>query len=365
MLFLSFTALSSRASAQEAKTAEEEDQQVTEKIEATPLGEPAESAPASKEEDRDAKQDEEIAALKKSRDELQQALEAEREERLDQESEVQVENMEEEQNRLKIFGFVDVQWYMYLFPDDATQKNSKLDNNSFAVGHWNLYLDKKLGDSFRTMGEVRFAFQPYGEQISSGADQSDFERANTEAIDWVDAYYWDWGGISIQRVWIEYKPNDYFGIRAGHYLTPFGVWNVDHGPTVVIPAHRPFIITSQLMPDAQTGLYAYGRLFPSDSTFIDYGLTVSNGRGPVQKLYDLDDHKALGLNLGFSYRGPVSLSFGTYLFWGKTTDTAEVQSIDLVINAVDISDEVVYQYYEKTMSFYLKFEVAGLLLQGE
>jgi hypothetical protein len=34
----------------------------------------------------------------------------------------------------------------------------------------------------------------------------------------------------------------------------------------------------------------------------------------VQKLFDLDQNKALGLNLAFSYDGPVSLSVGTYLF---------------------------------------------------
>lgn len=319
------------------------------------------------------------AAEQAEKEALQKRLEAvesnpseggntELEERVDSLETSQIEQMQEEERKLKIFGFADVQWYKFWYKKDSAYTNSLNDNNSFAVAHWNLFMEKRLSEQFRVLGEVRFLFQPYGEELSVDSELwgTEWERANVKATDWVDAYYFEWGGISIERFWIEYHPNDYFGVKAGMYLTPYGVWNVDHGSTVVIPAHRPFISTARLLPESQTGLYLYGRAFPSDKTAIDYGLTLSNGRGPTTKLYDLDESKALGGLLTFSYDGPVvALSFGTYLFIGESTDITRGNGFDAATGQSTNYINTVYNYIEKSMSFYLKFEAAGFLLQSE
>ena len=294
------------------------------------------------------------------------------EERLEMLEEANFERIQEEEYALKIYGFADVQWYKFFYKDNTKFDGYLNDNNTFGVGHWNLYLEKRLSESFRFLGEVRFLFQPYGEETSFDADGTMFggtvttyERANTRATDWVDAYYFDWGGISIQRLWVEYKYSDMFGVRVGNFLTPYGLWNVDHGSTVVIPAHRPFLITAQLLPESQTGLDFFGRFFPSDTTSIDYALTVTNGRGKTAKLYDLDENKAVGLNLGFSYDGPVRLSLGTYLFLGEFTEVSKGYVVDPLTYVTEYQTNITENYIEKTMSFNLKLEWEGLLLQGE
>lgn len=280
-----------------------------------------------------------------------------------------LEKMEEEKFALKIYGFGDVQWYKYILDDNAFYKPLWNDKNSFTVGHWHLYLEKSLTDKFRFLGEVRFLFQPYGDHTDLSGYQAyegetEFEWVDTQTQDAVDFYNFDWGGIAIQQFWIEYKYNDKIGVRVGNYLTPWGVWNVDHASTVVIPGHRPFIITSQILPESQTGLNVFGRFFLPASISLEYALTLSNGRGPTARVYDLDENKAAGLSLSFFYTGPVSLSFGTYLYIGEYTDVEKLINPNLgSIYEFDI--DVTENYIEKSMAFHLKLEWKGLLLQGE
>jgi hypothetical protein len=285
-------------------------------------------------------------------------------ERLDVQEEEALKRIEGEHKKLKIYGFLDVQWYRFVLPKNSFYDGFVNDNNTFMVGRWNMFVERYLGDHFRVLGEVRFLFQPYGEVLSYGNPMgAEYERMNTAATDWADAYYFDWGGISIERAWVEYKLNDHFGAKVGHFLTPFGLWNEDHAFTVVIPARRPFLITSRMLPESQTGLYFYGRAFPSDTMLIDYGLTLTNGRGPAAEFYDLDENKAVGLKLRFAYDGPVKLELGTYLIMGDYTDMAS--SIVTYVPIVDYQFDKTLWYSEKAMSVHLKFEWQGLLLQGE
>jgi hypothetical protein len=325
-----------------------------------------------------ADSDEQIAALNRQVETLNQRVETlekekerldEVEARMDNLDLAEIEKIAEKERELKVYGFLSVLWEKHIFPKNSTQKGLVNDKHYFSVARWNMYLEKKLTDSFRFLSEVRFLFQPYGEDYwsynSSGPmGETEFERADTRATDLFDAYNFDWGGIAIERAWIEYNPIDYFGVRAGMFLTPYGLWNEDHSPTVRIPTHRPFYITAALLPETQTGLHLFGRVFPSNNTHIDYGLTLSNGRGPTAKLYDLDNNKALGLKLAFTYRGPILLSFGTYFYMGDYTDT--VRNFEVTPDGkFKYSMDAVDQYAEKNMSYFLKLEWGGVTLQGE
>ncbi len=281
---------------------------------------------------------------------------------LDFQDEAEVVRMEEKERALKVYGFLDVQFSKLFFRDDSLLDGLLPHATSFALGHWNIFLEKPLSEHFRVLGEVRFLFQPLGEEANGWMGSGDFERVNTNATDWVDAYYFNWGGIAIQRAYVEFKLNDHFGVRAGHYLTPYGVWNEDHASTVVISAHRPYLNTAKYLPEAQTGLYFFGRAFAGPKVCFDYGFTVSNGRGPATEVYDLDENKGLGLVLKMKVDGPVKLDMGTYLYMGDYTDLTRSLTYE---NGIDFVENITVEYKEKAFSVHLKLEWAGIYLQGE
>jgi hypothetical protein len=284
-------------------------------------------------------------------------------ERMDQQDDNAMEDLKKEARELKLYGFLDVQWYKIIVFDDTLQDGYLNHWNTFMVGRWNFFLEKQISDYFRVLGEVRFLFQPYGQILTYGSPLGDeYSTANTTATDWADAFDFNWGGIAIERAWVEFKPADYFGLRVGYFLSPFGLWNEDHSFTVVIPAHRPRIITSRLLPLQQTGLSFFGRVFPGDRSIIEYGLTLSNGRGPVAEFYDLDENKAIGLKLNYSFDGPVHFNIGTYLFMG---DYTAVATNIVSFEPFDYEHSKTVEYSEKAISLHVKLEWAGLLIQGE
>jgi hypothetical protein len=301
-------------------------------------------------------QAEEIVALKQQLAKQQADLEALQFSQLD--AAVQSEK------KLKIYGFIDVRWYKFiLFEKPNMLEGVVNEHDTFLVGHWNMFIERQLTDTIRALGEVRFLFQPLDEVVSYGDPLgTEFKRWNVQAGDHPDGYYFNWGGISIEQAWIEYHPSNYFGVKIGKFFTPFSSWNLDHGPTVVVPIHLPFLITGKCIPASQTGIYAFGRAFPSGSTSISYGLTISNGTGPTAEFHDLDDNKALGAQLDFSYDGPVKLNIGTYLYMGDNTDT-EIRIASYI--PFDVDENVLTTYKEKAFSAKFKLEVTDWLLQGE
>jgi hypothetical protein len=63
---------------------------------------------------------------------------------------------------------------------------------------------------------------------------------------------------------------------------------------------------------------------------LEYALTVSNGRGPIDQYEDLDNNKAIGLRAKLVYNSDdLLLRLGGYLYYGRYTDRNEQTNVYL------------------------------------
>lgn len=264
---------------------------------------------------------------------------------------------------LDIFGFFDTSFYKFFVQDNVLLNGILNENPFFTVQHLNLYLHSQLSESFSFTTEIRFTFLPRGQDTYGFMDFSQYERQDVMAVDAANSEHVWLGGIVIERAHLTWKPSDYFGLIAGRFVTPFGIWNVDHGSPVIIPMRLPFTIIHGYIPLAQTGLEAFGRAFISENMFFDWAITLSNGRNPIESLEDTDKNKGLGVRARLSYEGTdLHMAFGGYGYWGDYTDYEKIiQSVNpfhlAVINTT--------KYTEWVGSLDFLLEAFGLRIQAE
>jgi hypothetical protein len=217
-------------------------------------------------------------------------------------------------DQLMIYGFADVGYHVSVTPDREVVANLFPKENYFGVGNLNVYLTKKLAEQWRILAEVHFTYAPNGTvepdgtiTQTRGTDPTDFGRAVS------------WGGIEIERVYIDYDVHPNLTIQAGSFLTPYGIWNVDHGSPTIIGTNRPYTIGDQLLPERQTGLHLYGVKALAEYS-LGYHATLSNGRGPYESFRDLDDNKGVGGRLWFEAPWAGTVRIGASGYAGRFSD---------------------------------------------
>jgi hypothetical protein len=200
---------------------------------------------------------------------------------------------------LKIYGFGDVGYRQLLVPKTSPWLVYFNRHPSMFVGHLNFYFDSQLAERWRALAEVRFTYLPQGGWHTDGngvathndvhsPDYMDFTRERPV------------GGLMIERAFIEYSASSWLSVQAGQFLTPYGIWNVDHGSPVIIGVSPPFLVGARLLPDSQVGLLGYGRVSLVNDLELSYALGVSNGRTDLIAYEDLDDNKAITARLALT-----------------------------------------------------------------
>lgn len=265
---------------------------------------------------------------------------------------------------LRFYGFMDFTYGAYL--NGGTLWDRVLDANSdFYVGNINLYAEGNLSPQWKSLFEIRFMFLPHGRE--EGADFTDprvEQRVDTTTDDYADFLRpLQWGTVEIERAYVEWAPLDVFRVRLGRFLTPYGIWNVDHGSPVVVTTRRPFVIGAEYFPERQTGLEFYGNT-AAGPIQVGYHLTLSNGRGPVDTYNDLDNNKAIGGRLTFKTVALGPLSWGVSAYYGEFTDSRRI-----VANA-GTSDQTIEpiqfeSFEELSLGFDVQWQVANFLVQSE
>ncbi len=262
---------------------------------------------------------------------------------------------------LQAYGFADFTYARQLTHNERNIIIPRLP--SFYIGNFNLYLGADLGSRWRSLSEVRFTYLPDGAAL---IDETGMQRVTSSYGDYADyGRARKVGGVILERVWLEYSAHPLFNIRGGQWLTPYGIWNVDHGSPVVIGVTRPFIVGNELFPSHQTGLELYGS-HGIDSTTVGYHLTLSNGRGPVDTYTDLDRNKAIGWRLWVRQDTPVGVfSVGTSGYRGQYTDTGSAMEMSPDMTDWVFTYPVVERYEELSLAGDFKWSWGGYLLQGE
>ena len=233
---------------------------------------------------------------------------------------------------LNIFGFFDLTFFKGFFDDNGIFNLYVPDKSTFAVSNANIYFRSQLTDNLTALTELNFSFLPSGQETSFEVRTilpngtvinlpDGYERIDTTVQDPITTREFQQGGVTIERVHLTYSPFDWFNILAGRFLTPYGIWNIDHGSPVVLSARIPTLQYREFVPHAQTGIQVFGRFFPGDRIALDYAVTLSNGRGPTEAVFDLDENKGIGLRLKLKYKNPVAtFVMGTYGYTGTSTD---------------------------------------------
>ncbi len=337
--------------------------------------------------------DAEITELKQAMADLQEQQHRHEEEQLEQltelddlEMELELESSDTQGPQpVAIHGFFDLSFYKFLFDEGSPYALYAPRDWSFAMSNLNLYFSGQMSPSLSSLIEIKFNFLPHGVQESLASQGrigetvldagTEYLRQNTSVSDPHTTVRFNYGSITIERAHLTYKPFDWLKVLAGRFLTPYGIWNVDHGSTVIIPIRPPYMQVREMVPLAQTGLQIFGRFFPMHELFVEYAVTVSNGRGPIEELVDLDENKGLGLKLRLSYEGDVvEFALGGYGYMGTYTDIKKTSILelnpDLTINTdaeiplaskIDITES--YDEYIVTGDF--RLSLFGVSLQGE
>ena len=169
---------------------------------------------------------------------------------------------------------------------------------TFVLGNVNLYLDFHPVADWSSLIEVRLTNYPAGtEQYGIPLAGVPYTRTSTAVLDPGNGDGYGtarWGAIVLERAYLQWQRAPWLGLRVGQFLTPYGIWNADHGTPTLIALYRPQAQANEMFPSRQLGVEAFGRRegWPVAGWAVDYHAYVSNGR--TQGVVALTDDKLVG-----------------------------------------------------------------------
>ncbi|MBN2716978.1 MAG: hypothetical protein JXX14_14090 [Deltaproteobacteria bacterium] len=299
------------------------------------------------------------------------------------------------QKKLEIYGFFDTTFYKAWYGhENSVLKSAHLPYSTFMMSHVNLYFSSQMSDTLSALVETGFSFSPlgfetnvpvdaysYNEETGEMAfipglgDTGEYERVDTMVPGGITSTTVRYGSVSIVRAYLDWGPREWLNFRVGQYLTPYGIWNVEHASTVLLGVYYPNLMHWDLVPASQLGVQAFGRIFPSDYLQLSYALTLSNGRGPTSTVMDWDENKGMGARLQLDFtKGKLRIVAGSYGYFGKYSDgerRAEIYlNSDLTRhykNGSPLGSSIIFsnKYSEYIITFDLEVALAGFEFFGE
>lgn len=193
-----------------------------------------------------------------------------------------VENMEETlANATIVSGYLDTEYII----DERKGKN-----DGFRVHHFSLFLEKKFERDWSVFSELEFEDAPYLESTGKTGE-----------------FFANQGKILLEQMYTDYQPSQALTFRAGRFLTPAGIWNINHYPPFVTTQSRPQHIRL-IFPQYLDGLQVHGAVNAAD-LLIGYMAYASNGQGN-SGTGDGNNDKAFGGRLEISAPAALEVKAG-------------------------------------------------------
>ena len=238
---------------------------------------------------------------------------------------------------VRLYGFMDMGAQRMFNVDSHLLALMPTTNGTFVFGNLNLYVDAQPIADWRAFVEVRLTYDSSGNDLA-GTPGHPYVAPSAVAYDYTSASGgWSqirYGGIVLERAYLQWRHWDWLGVRVGEFLTPFGIWNVDHGTPTLIALMLPQFEVSEMFPTHQVGIELFGS-WSRAPWELRWFLYLSNGRTPTQFSLD-DENKMLGGRLELALASPVRLTLGASGFYGAFSDAVRnvvsYQPYQIVVN---------------------------------
>ena len=244
------------------------------------------------------------------------------------------------ENRMRISGYVDVE---YVVKD----KNDP----GFRMHHLSLFFQKKLSDKWRFFSEIEYEDGPKVDNEEGNTVEVNTPTGTTNVADFSAAE----GKIFVEAINMDYLWKPQAIIRVGRFFTPAGIWSVDHYPPFVSMQERPKHIR-KIFPQLVDGAMVYGT-FGLGKNYLNYNAYVGNGEGNIGH-GDSDNQRAMGLKTSFVASVPMFSHLelgGTFyndpnLAGSGSNKTAMGGHLKAVVGDVTFQSEAAYSKFEEPTS---------------
>jgi hypothetical protein len=259
-----------------------------------------------------------------------------------------------QEQTFSVYGFADAAISKVTLEDNHFVYPFASTNLNMGLKHFNLYFDFKPNSNTRALLEMAMSDEhviggglpnriivtritgidqlPPPAQAALAAAGIRAERKDTVVLGRELARF---GKPSIERAYFELLLSPMANLRFGKFITPAGIWNVDHGSPVILTYKQPYQTENfPIFPNQQVGAALFGNGYFGDHDW-DYTAYISTGSDPDgNKLKDITylsggAHAAVGLDL------PVKTKIGVSGYSGLTRKTTIVAT---AVNTVPITN---------------------------
>ncbi len=234
--------------------------------------------------------------------------------------------------KFRIYGFADMSFNKYILKDNAFIRDTFSDRLALTFDHLNIYTDFFPNDNVRMLMEIGYKHTPNYAQSKMGRIVS-IEGIRTDTLTRAVAAPSNkrtgTESIEIERAIFQLKINQYANFSFGKFITPVGIWNVDHGSPVILTLRQPTQFSiMELFPKSQIGILGEGTVFIGDAD-LSYTLYTGTGRNGLQieKAKDLAAGGQIKCNLPLLNEFRVGASAYTGI------ERTELQYMNITIDA--------------------------------